>query len=551
MVKRWYKVWPHFVPKVVDVEKAACECIREWAGRRPSGIALSYYGRDMTYRELSEAIDRFAHGLISLGLNKGDRVALFMQNCPQFVISFFGIHRGGGVVVSLNPMFKQAELEYQINDAGAETLVALDDLYPEAEKIKAQTPIKRVILTSLKDYLPSEPSLPLSDEFKDSEQTFSGTVDFLELLDKNPQEPICQVGDLHEDPAIIQYTGGTTGLPKGAVISHYGICHAGLGDAMWQRLRDDDVTLGITPFFHVMGLAAVLLATMMAGGRLIILPRFVPEITAQAIEHYKCTYWVAASTMLISLLSLPDAKRSDLTSLRLLVTGGAPISQEIQERVRELAPKAFIGEGYGLSETCASGGLLTPLFRFKPGFVGTPHFCDMKVMDAETGRKELPVNQEGEIVIKGPTMMKGYWNRPEETERVLKNGWLYTGDLGLMDEEGYFKILGRRKELIICSGFNVYPPDVENLLYKHPAIAETAVIGIPDPYRGESPKAFVVLHESHKGKTDEEDIMRWCKENMAAYKRPSIIEFRDELPKSGAGKILKRILAEEDEKGRR
>jgi acyl-CoA synthetase (AMP-forming)/AMP-acid ligase II len=546
MVRRWYKVWPHFVPKVVDVERPACEYIREWASRRPSGIALSYYGRDMTYGELNETIDRFARGLTGLGLKKGDRVALFMQNCPQFVISFFGIHRAGGVVVSLNPMFKQAELEYQINDAGAETLLALNDLYPEAEKIKGRTPIKRVILTSLKDYLPTEPSLPLLDGFKDSDQAFSETVDFLELLDKGPQEPICDVGDLHEDPAIIQYTGGTTGLPKGAVISHYALCFAGLGDAMWQQLRYDDVTLGITPFFHVMGLAAVLLATLVAGGRLIVLPRFVPEITAQAIEHYKCTYWVAASTMLISLLRLPDARRFDLSSLRLLVTGGAPVSQEIQERVRELAPKAFIGEGYGLSETCASGGLLTPLFGFKPGFVGTPHFCDMKVMDAGTGTKELPVLQEGEIVIKGPSMMEGYWNRPEETERVLRNGWLYTGDLGLMDEEGYFKILGRKKELIICSGFNVYPPDVENRLYRHPAIAETAVIGIPDPYRGESPKAFVVLHESHKGKTSEEDILLWCKENMAAYKRPSIIEFRDELPKSGAGKILKRILEGEN-----
>jgi long-chain acyl-CoA synthetase len=300
-----------------------------------------------------------------------------------------------------------------------------------------------------------------------------------------------------------------------------------------------------------MGLSAVLVAMIIAGGRLVVLPRFLPELTAQAIEHYQCTYFVAASTMLISLLQLSGERRFDLSSLRLLVTGGSPISTEIQNKVKELAPRAFMGEGYGLSETCASGGLLTPLFGFKSGFVGTPHFCNMKIMDAETGARELSPLEEGEIVIKGPAMMKGYWNRPDETERVLRDGWLRTGDLGLMDEEGYFKILGRKKELIICSGYNVYPPDVENLLYRHPAIAETAVIGVPDPYRGESPKAFVVLQPSYRGKISGEEIIRWCKENMAAYKRPAEVEFRDELPKSGAGKLLKRVLEEENKKGRR
>lgn len=547
---RWYKVWPHFVPKVIDVDKPVCECIREWADRRPSGVALSFYGRDMTYAELNEAIDRFARGLIGRGTLKGNRVALFMQNCPQFVIGFFGILRAGGVVVSLNPMFKQAELEYQIKDAGADTLVALDYLYPAAEKIIARTPVKTVILTSLKDYLPATPVLPQSDEFNHSDRKFPETIEFLTLLDESPEDPICQVGDLHEEPAIIQYTGGTTGLPKGALISHHGLCFAGFSDAIWQRLRYSDVTLGVTPFFHVMGMSAVMIATLVSGGRLTILPRFVPEVAAQAIEYYKCTYWVAAATMLHALLTLPEARQFDLSSLLLLATGGAPISREIQERVRDLAPNAFIAEGYGLSETCASGGLLTPLFGFKPGFVGIPHFCEMKIMDPETGTKELPVHEEGEIVIKGPTVMKGYWNRPEETERVLRNGWLYTGDLGLMDEDGYFKILGRKKELIICSGFNVYPSDVENLLYMHPAIAETAVIGIADAYRGETPKAFVVLHQSYKGKITEEEIILWCKENMAAYKRPKVVEFRDQLPKSAAGKILKRILNEEHERER-
>ncbi len=544
--RRWDKVWPPAIPKSFELEKPISEYLRDWATIRPEGIALSFYGRDITYGELDGAIDRFAHGLKGLGVKRGDRVALFMQNCPQFVIAFFGILRAGGVIVTLNPMFKQAELKYQINDAEAETLVTLDYLYPEAEKIRGQTSIKGMIVTSLRDYLPSEPVLPISDEFKGPAREFPGTIDFLAFLEKSSKGPLCHVEDLHEDLAIIQYTGGTTGMPKGAVLSHYSLGFAGLSDAIWQRLRYDDVTLGVTPFFHAMGSSAVMIATLGVGGRLVILPRFVPEISAQAISHYKCTYWCAASTMLIGLLGLPGVTPSDLSSLRLLVTGGAPISLEIQEKVRELAPKAFIGEGYGLTETCASGGLLTPLFAHKPGFIGIPHFVDIKIMDVETGTRELPLHTEGEIVIKGPTLMKGYWKKPEETAHILRDGWLYTGDLGLMDEEGYVKILGRKKELIICSGYNVYPSDVENLLYRHPAIAETAVVGIADPYRGESPKAFVVLKADFKGKTTGDEILDWCKKNMAAYKRPRVIEFVDDLPKSGAGKVLRRLLKEKE-----
>jgi long-chain acyl-CoA synthetase len=246
--------------------------------------------------------------------------------------------------------------------------------------------------------------------------------------------------------------------------------------------------------------------------------------------------------MIIALLSLPNIRDYDLNAFRCLATGGAPISAELQNRLKELLPKTVIVEGYGLSETLPQGGAITTFYRHRPGFVGIPHINDMRIVDLETGSVEMPPNQEGEITIKGPAVMKGYWNKPEETKQAFKDGWFLTGDIGLMDEDGFVKLQGRKRELIKCSGYSVFPAEVEDLLYRHHAVKETAVIGVSDPYRGESPKAFIVLKPDYAGNVTENEILEWCKENMAAYKRPRVVEFREELPKSGAGKILKRLL---------
>jgi len=548
MEKRWYKVWPPWVPKVFEVEKPISEYLREWATMTPEKIALSFYGRDITYKKLDEMIDQFAWGLIEVGIKKGDRVALYMENCPQFVISYFATHRAGGVVVPFNPMFKHAELEYEINDAQAETVIALDYLYPEVGKIKDRVRLRNVILTSLMDYLPDKPILPLPSEAKEAKCSYPGTLDFIELLNRSPSKPICNVTDMSKELALLLYTGGTTGLPKGAMISHYTLAISSIGAALWYHHREDDVHLGVTPFFHTMGQQQLMCAPLASGGKVVILARFVPDIVAKAIAHYRCTFMVVATTVLIALLSMPDIKQYDFSSFRCIWSGGAPISVEIQKRVKELAPKAIIGEGYGLTECVSQGGAITPLYRYKPGFIGIPHISDIKIVDLETGRNELPPNEEGEIIIKGPAVMDGYWNRLDETKEVLRDGWLHTGDIGLMDEEGYIKFLGRKRELIKCSGYSVFPAEVENLLYRHPAISEVAVVGVPDPYRGESPKAFIVLKSEYKGKVQEEEIIDWSKENMAAYKRPRIVEFKRELPKSAAGKILRRILKDEEEK---
>lgn len=548
MEKRWYKVWPMWVPKHFDVEKPTSEYIREWATYTPDKIAISFYGRDITYRELDRMIDKTAWGLVDLGVNKGDRVAIHMNNCPQFVIAYFGVQRAGGVVVPVNPMFKQAELEHELTDAGAETLIGLAGLYDEVEKARRKTPLKNVILTSLTDYLPQRPVLPLPPDAKEEKRSFPDTLDFLELLAKSQEGPICNVTDLKTDLALLQYTGGTTGIPKGAMISHHTLAIVSLGAAYWYHHREDDVYLGVTPFFHTMGQQQLMCTPLVSGGRVVILSRFMPDVVAQAIGLYQCTYWVGATTMVIALLNLPNIKDYDFTSLRCLWSGGTPISVELQKRLKELAPDTIIGEGYGQSETISQGGAITPLYRYKPGFVGIPQLSDIRIMDLETGTREMEPNEQGEITIKGPAVMQGYWKKPEETKEVLRDGWLYTGDIGLMDEEGYIKLLGRKRELIKCSGYSVFPAEVENLLYRHPAIKEAVVIGISDPYRGETPKAFIILKQEYIGKITEEEILEWCKENMATYKRPRFIEFRQELPKSAAGKILRRILVEEEQK---
>jgi acyl-CoA synthetase (AMP-forming)/AMP-acid ligase II len=546
MERRWHKVWPLWVPKTFPVERPTSEYIREWASLTPQKIALSYHGRDITYDELNHLIDRAAWGLVDLDVRPGDRVAIHMENCPQFAIAYFGAQRAGAVVVPVNPMFKQAELDYELNDAQAETLIGLDTLYPDVEKIRDRTPLKQVILTSLRDYLPLEPILPLPKEAREEKKYFPDTLGFLDFLERSADQPICRVKDIEKELAILQYTGGTTGLPKGAMISHYTLTCANLGAMYWFRHREDDVHLGVTPFFHVMGQQQLLCTPLVSGGGIVILSRFVPEVVAQAITHYRCTYWVGATTMMIALLGLPNVRDYDFSSFRVLLTGGTPISLELQKQLKELIPRAAVGEGYGLSETISHGGAVTPLYRYKPGFLGIPQLNDLKIMDLETGTREVGPSEEGEITIKGPAVMLGYWNNPEETKAVMRDGRLYTGDLGLMDEEGYVKILGRKRELIKCSGYSVFPAEVEALLYQHPAVKETAVIGVSDPYRGETPKAFIIIKPEYAGKVSEQEILDWCKDNMAAYKRPRLVEFREELPKSAAGKLLKRILVEEE-----
>jgi len=538
----WEQVWPDGVPRYAEVDKPFTEYFRDQATERPDAVAIGFYGYEIRYGDLNRMVDQFANALIERGLTKGDRVGIFMQNSPHYVISFFGIIRAGGVVVNLNPMFKAMELAPIIEKTGFKTIIVQDTLCSEFKKAGNAGKIETVIVARFADFIPDNPLYDPPPEARGATENLPGTIDFKEMMAAGEPVPVCRIENMDTDLAMLQLTGGTTGVPKAAMISVRSFGMAVAVCCNWYRLTPADISLGVAPFFHIMGLQVTMVPCLVAGCTLLVMSRFVPQTIAQAIAKQGCTVWVAAPTMLTALVNMPDVETFDFSSLRIIVTGGSPVPLSLQQRFQELAPNSQLGEGYGMTEILAAGGVHTPLGRWKQGFCGIPMINDLKIVDLEMGTQEMPANQEGEILIKGPTVMLGYWNQPEETEAVIRDGWFYTGDIGLLDEEGYLKIVDRKKELILCSGFNVYPSDLENILSQHPAILEVAVTGVPDDYRGESPKAHVVLKGEYQEEVTEDDIINWCKENMATYKRPREIEFRDSLPKSGAGKILKRLL---------
>lgn len=540
--KNWKKFWTPGVTDQFNIEKPISEYLRDISKRYPDQTAIHFYGTCLSYKTLNNLIDQFAWGLVELGLMKGDRVVIQMPNCPQYIISYFGILRAGGVVVAMNPMFKSTELEYEIKDSTPIIFICADYLYKEVAKVRAGLTLKNIIITSLNDYIPEGPSLPLPAEVQKEECGFADTIPFQEVIANSPIKPICRVTDLKSELALLQYTGGTTGMPKGAMISHHGLALAALGANNWFDMTSRDICMGVAPFFHIMGMVQVMCSPLSSGAELVVISRFIPETVARAISEYKCTAWVSATTMLIALLQLQDIEKYDFSPLRFVVSGGASISMEIQNRFSRLIPKAVMIEGYGLTESISQGAAITPIGGHRPGLLGVPHLNDMKIVDMQTGEREMPPGEEGEIVLKGNCLMQGYWQQPAETQRVFRNKWLYTGDIGSINEDGYLKLSGRNKELMKCSGYSVFPDEVENLMYRYYAISEVVVIRVPDPYRGESPKAFIVLQPQYKGKISKKEVFKWCKENMAAYKCPSQIEFTDNLPKSAAGKVLRRLL---------
>jgi len=545
MEKPWYNSWPKGLPKTLDYPNIPLhQTLDDTAKRLPNKTSLIYYGTEIPFKEVKENADKFATVLAEMGVKKGDRVCLYLENSPQFVMAYYGALKAGAIVVPANPMFKEMELEYQLSDSGSETIVALDHLYPYVEKVRDKVGLKNVFITNIGEYFPEEPTLPIMDALKVEKKTYPKTIDFLEKLEETKPNPPKLEFNPKEDLALLQYTAGTTGMPKGAMITHSNIMTNVYGGSKWVGTTDKDISVGVLPFFHATGMVHSMCNPILVGATSVVLARFDLAAFLEAISKYRCTLWVGITTIAVAIAMFADPKKYDMTSLRCSFAGGAPLGQEVIKKYKEITGSDMI-EGYGLSESI-SQLTINPVDKPKYGSVGIPVFdVDAKVVDSETGTKELGFDQEGELIFKGPQIMKGYWKNPEKTKETLRDGWLYTGDIGKMDKDGYIWIVGRKKEMINVSGYKVWPFEVEDFLYKHEAVQEVGVVGVPDEYRGETVKAVIVLKPEYRGKVTEEDIIKWAKEKMAAYKYPRIVEFKDSLPKSGAGKILRRVLLEE------
>ncbi len=551
MVRPWLIFYEREVPSHIDYpvipltrfyQNAACEY--------PNNTSMIFYGNKITYREGWDYIRALSTALHKLGVNKGDRVSIYLPNSPQFVISFYAVLRLGGIVVQTNPMYVPRELEHILNDSEAETIITLDLLYDRVKAIKDKTKIKRIIVTSIKDFLPPHLKLlyPLQYIGKKKpkvDYNEPGVYKFSDLLQTKPQKIDVKINP-KEDVALFQYTGGTTGISKAAMLTHYNLVANTIQAVSWLSDREEgkEVLMAVLPFFHVYGMTVGMNFAIYLASTLILVPRFNVKEVVKLLAKYKVTLFPGAPTIYIAVINFKDVKKYDLTSIKACISGSAPLPVKVKEDFEKLTGAKLV-EGYGLSEASPVTHC-NPIYGLnKPGSIGIPFpDTDAKIVDLETGEKEMPVGEPGELIVKGPQIMKGYWNMPEETARVLRDGWLYTGDIARMDKDGYFYIVDRKKEMIIASGYNIYPREIEEVLYKHPKIKEAAVVGIPSGYRGETVKAYIVLKEGETATEDE--IKQYCRENLARYKVPEIIEFRDELPKSAVGKVLKRVLLEEE-----
>lgn len=550
--KVWLASYPKEVPHSIELpEIPVHQFLTQAFESMPNKVAIHFMGRELTYKELYESALKFANYLRSLGVEKGDRVAIMLPNCPQAVIAYYGTMYAGGVIVQTNPLYTERELQYQMADSGAKVILVMDILYPRAMKILHETNIENVIVTGIKDYLPFPKNL-VYPFIQKKQYGFSVKVEhsgtnhlFTEIMKMAKTDKVEQEFDFENDLALLQYTGGTTGYPKGVMLTHKNlIANTLMCDAwMYKCKKGEETILGILPFFHVYGMTTVLILSVMQQGKMVLLPKFDAEQALKTIDKLKPTLFPGAPTMYIGLLNHPDLAKYDLSSIKACLSGSAALPQEVQEKFEELTGGRLV-EGYGLTET-------SPVTHANPiwdhrinGSIGLP-WPNTEAVILRSGETEvLPVGEIGEIAVKGPQVMKGYWNRPEETAMTFADGWFLTGDLGYMDEKGYFYVVDRKKDMIIAGGFNIYPREVEEVLYEHEAIRECVVAGIPDPYRGETVKAYIVLKEG-KSVTDKE-LNEYCRKNLAAYKVPRFYEFRQELPKTAVGKILRRTLIEEE-----
>ncbi len=521
------------------------EILRITAVEVPDRPATAFLGAHLTFAQIKEQADKFATALARLGIGQKDRVGIMLPNCPQYVVAAFAVLRLGATIVNVNPLYTPREVLVVAQDSGMRVILTLDALAPVTLSVRDQTKIENVIITSLAEYSAAATPPPTAAP---------GTLRLADLLAGvvEPDLPHVEINP-DEDVAVLQYTGGTTGVPKGAMLTHYNIFANVVQTQTWGHespRRGEDTYLLVIPYFHNYGFTVGMIAGTWRGAQQVLIPKYDVDALLTAIRDYRPSYFPAVPTIYISLLNHPKAKEYGIDKVRIFNSGSAPLPVEVIEQFERLTG-GTLNEGYGLSEASPVTHSTPSLARRKPGSIGLPlPDTDMRVVDLETGTREVPVGSEGELCIAGPQVMKGYWNRPDETAIALRTDaegrtWLYTGDVARMDEDGYTYIVQRKKDMIIVSGFNVYPSEVEGVLYAHPAVIEAAVIGVPDAYRGEAVKACVVLKSGATATCEE--LKQHCERGLAEFKVPTAIEIRESLPKSAVGKILHRALREEDQ----
>jgi long-chain acyl-CoA synthetase len=552
-LKPWLQTYPKEIPAtLVYTPEPIHQYLVNAAENFPEKIAIHFLGKEVSYKKLYGEALILAGYLQGMGISKGDRVAIMLPNTPQAVISYFAILMAGGIVVETNPLYTERELEYQMMDSGAKVIITLDILYPRVSKVMPQTNLQHIVVTTIKDYLPFPKNLVYPYIQKKQYGMVvhvkheGNTHLFTEILKMKPQTVTSYEFDFEEDVAMIQYTGGTSGLPKGVMLTHKNlVSNASMCQAWLYKCKPgEDSILGIIPLFHVYGMTTVLILTIMLADKMILLPKFDVLTTLKTIQKQRPTLFPGAPTIYIGILNHPDLKKYDLSSIDSCISGSAPLPVEVQQKFEEVTGGKIV-EGYGLTEASpiTHANFLWDIPRMK-GSVGVPWpDTDAAIISTETGER-MPFGEIGEIIVKGPQIMKGYWNLHEEREQAIKDGWLYTGDLGYMDEHGYFYVVDRKKDMIIAGGFNIYPREIEEVLYEHPDVLEVVAAGIPDAYRGETVKAYIVLKKGSTVTTEE--LNEFARKYLAAYKVPRIYEFRKELPKTVVGKFLRRVLVEEE-----
>ncbi|PEA18655.1 long-chain fatty acid--CoA ligase [Bacillus cereus] len=551
--KPWLQSYPEEIPGTISYDIQPLHgYLEKMASRYPEKKALHFLGKDVTFSDFHDKVKKFANYLQRLGVEKGDRVAIMLPNCPQSVIGYYGTLLAGGIVVQTNPLYTERELEYQLHDSGAKVILCLDLVFPRVTNVQKATRLEHIIVTRIADFLPFPKNLLYP--FVQKKQTNlvvnvseSETIHLWKSVERESNAGVEVPCDPENDLALLQYTGGTTGFPKGVMLTHKNLVSNTLMGAHWlyNCKEGEEVILGVLPFFHVYGMTAVMNLSIMQGYKMVLIPKFDMKMVFEAIKKHKVTLFPGAPTIYIALLNSPLLKEYDISSIQACISGSAPLPVEVQEEFERVTGGKLV-EGYGLTESSpvTHGNFLWE--KRVPGSIGVPWpDTEAIIMSLETG-EALPPGEIGEIVVKGPQIMKGYWNKPEETAAVLQDGWLHTGDVGYMDEDGFFYVKDRKKDMIVASGFNVYPREVEEVLYECEKVQEVVTIGVPDPYRGETVKAFVVLKEG--AECTEEELDQFARKYLAAYKVPKVYEFRSELPKTTVGKILRRVLIDEEKR---